>query len=284
MTLTDTKHVVPTKLKLIRAAFKVGGVIAPALAARYALNIFRTPRKRNIPEGAIFEKATWGKVAYQDFHLTTYTWDGDGQTVLLVHGWESSAERVAVLVEPLLAAGYRVVAFDGPAHGNSEGKYADPLEFAEAVVAVANSLGHVHGIIAHSLGAGGTMFALAQYPDLDIDRVVIIGSPEPLRRYPNLFAETVQLPDSVYGRMQGMYEKRIGAHMTETDVSLLTQRIRQQGLVIHDRKDLIVPFADAEAIVASWPNAQHYYTEGYGHRRILKRDDVAEQIVTFLQG
>lgn len=282
MTLTSTKDTVPTKLRLIRAAFRVGGTLAPGIAARYALNLFRTPRNRTVPAAAIFDRAAVGSVPYLDFHLTTYTW-GDGEkTVLLVHGWESSAERVSVLVEPLLAAGYRVVAFDGPAHGRSEGQYADPLEFADAVYAVAQAVGELHAVIAHSLGAGGTMLTLAQHPQLPVERVVIIGAPDVLRRYPELFAQTVMLPDPVYRRMIDAYEQRLGIELPKTDVHLLAQQVGRPGLVIHDRSDRIVPFADAEAIVAGWPGAEHHFTKGYGHRRILAKDDVVARIIAFL--
>jgi pimeloyl-ACP methyl ester carboxylesterase len=285
MTLTDRNHTTPLKFKLIRAAFQVGGVIAPGLAARYAMNIFRTPRKRSETNGDLFDRAAIGSVPYVDFNLTTYTWEPSTpteQTVLLVHGWESSAARVSVLVEPLLNAGYRVVAFDGPAHGRSEGQYADPLEFSDAVIAVLGQIGTVRGVIAHSLGAGGTMAAVGRYPDLPIERVVIIGAPDILRRYPELFATTVGLPDSVYNGMKSLYEDRLGMALTDTDVSKLVKQIRQPGLVIHDQKDRIVPFSDAENIVANWDGAESLFTSGYGHRRILSQPEVAKRIVAFL--
>lgn len=282
MTLTNTKNTTPIKLRVIQTAFQIGGAVAPQLAAQYALNLFRTPRKRTVPSGDLFDRASIGQVPYLDFCLTTYTWDGAGDTILLMHGWESSAERVSVLVEPLLEAGYRVVTLDGPAHGRSEGKYADPLEFADAVVTVINQIGAVRAVIAHSLGAGGTMAALGRNPDLPVERVVIIGSPDPLRRYPDLFAETVGLPPKVYAAMKGIYEERLGMALTDTDVSLLAQRIKQRGLVIHDRSDRIVPFSDAESIVASWEGVAHLFTKGYGHRRILTQPEVIERIVAFL--
>ena len=75
MTLTDRNHATPLKFKLIQAAFQVGGAIAPGLAARYAMNIFRTPRKRSETTGDLFDRATIGSVSYLDFNLTSYTWE-----------------------------------------------------------------------------------------------------------------------------------------------------------------------------------------------------------------
>lgn len=48
--------------------------------------------------------------------VTTYAW-GEGPAVLLVHGWSSHTGCMAGFVDPLLERGFRVVAFDAPAHG-----------------------------------------------------------------------------------------------------------------------------------------------------------------------
>ena len=51
-------------------------------------------------------------------------WDwGEGPTVLLVHGWNGAAAQLAGYVQPLVDAGYHVVAFDQPGHGHSSGTH-----------------------------------------------------------------------------------------------------------------------------------------------------------------
>ena len=61
-----------------------------------------------------------------------FAW-GAGPSVLLVHGWEGRGAQLGALVDPLVAAGYRVVALDGPAHGDSPGRLSTLALPAHAV-------------------------------------------------------------------------------------------------------------------------------------------------------
>lgn len=59
-----------------------------------------------------------------------------------------------------------------------------------------------------------------------------------------------------------------------TDVTALAQRVRCPTLVIHGDRDKIVPFAQAETIVAAIPGARLHVVEGGGHL-MNARDPVA---------
>ena len=65
---------------------------------------------------------------------------GEGPAILLVHGWGGRGAQLAAFVPPLVAAGHTVVAFDGPAHGDSPGRRATLLDFRDAIRAVADWL------------------------------------------------------------------------------------------------------------------------------------------------
>jgi hypothetical protein len=54
-------------------------------------------------------------------------------------------------------------------------------------------------------------------------------------------------------------------------------------LVVHDRSDREVSFANAEQLAQTWPNATLHATTGLGHRRILRDDDVIARAVAFVQ-
>ena len=49
-----------------------------------------------------------------------YTDEGQGRPVVLVHGYTAPATAWVLTVDALLAAGYRAIAFDRRAHGESE--------------------------------------------------------------------------------------------------------------------------------------------------------------------
>ncbi|MFW6193451.1 MAG: alpha/beta hydrolase [Gemmatimonadota bacterium] len=66
--------------------------------------------------------------------MATYAWGEEGPTVLLVHGWSSHTGHMTGFVDPLLRRGFRVVAFDGPAHGRSPGARTDIFELRPTLV------------------------------------------------------------------------------------------------------------------------------------------------------
>lgn len=74
--------------------------------------------------------------------IAAFRWrppSGDGSKaprVMLAHGWESRTARLAAWVDPLLGAGFEVVAFDALAHGETAGRRSSPLTFAAAMSAI----------------------------------------------------------------------------------------------------------------------------------------------------
>ena len=53
--------------------------------------------------------------------------------MVLVHGWGSRAGRFSGMARALAGSGFRVVAYDAPAHGRSTGRLASLPEFARAL-------------------------------------------------------------------------------------------------------------------------------------------------------
>src|SRR5215468_8096629 len=107
----------------LRTTFPVLSAVAPPLAARLAGRLFATPprHKTSEREWIVLSRATPGRVRCGRRTIATWSW-GEGPTVLLVHGWGSRGARLHSFVEPLVAAGYRVVAFDAPGHGDTAGR------------------------------------------------------------------------------------------------------------------------------------------------------------------
>jgi len=53
-------------------------------------------------------------------------------------------------------------------------------------------------------------------------------------------------------------------------------------LVIHDRDDPTVPWADGAAIATAWPGAELVTTTGLGHRDLLRDASVVARAVAFV--
>jgi pimeloyl-ACP methyl ester carboxylesterase len=52
--------------------------------------------------------------------------------------------------------------------------------------------------------------------------------------------------------------------------------------VIHDLKDAVIPYVEAEALANAWPGLKVMTTKGKGHRDILSAPDVLKVIVQFV--
>jgi pimeloyl-ACP methyl ester carboxylesterase len=202
--------------------------------------------------------------------------------VLLAHGWGGHAAQLRGFVFPLLRAGYRVVAFDQPAHGASEGKLSGLPDFADVLAEVASRQGAVQGVVAHSMGGAATALAIAR--GLPVRRAVVIGTSLEVDAYARRFARWHGMPERVREAMQAAIEERFGVRWSQLDVAKLAPRLRAPALVIHDRDDRTVPWAEATRFARLWPQARLLLTQGLGHRRILEDEKVAHAAADFIAG
>lgn len=259
--------------------------MAPGLTARAADLVFcRPPAQQTRPAEAEFlAAAERGQVDVRGRRIATYRWANDGPTVLLMHGWGSHAGRWRVVGGALHEAGFDVVALDGPAHGASPGTRASLVEFAQALSAVQRTLGAVHGVVGHSLGAAAIPVGLA-YEGLATPRAVLLAPPAWPIDWADRMAEHLWWPAQVKQRMIARIEARLGYRWHDFDIPALAAQRAEPALLIHDTDDTDVPPHEGAAIAAAWPGARHVETRGLGHRAILRDADVAAQVRDFLLG
>jgi pimeloyl-ACP methyl ester carboxylesterase len=106
-----------------------------------------------------------------------------GSTVLLVPGYTGSKEDFRLVLEPLAAAGHRVVALDQRGQHQSPGG-TDPSSFttdalAQDVLAVAEQLGPVH-LVGHSFGGLVSRAAVLERPEAFRSLVLMCSGPAAL--------------------------------------------------------------------------------------------------------
>src|SRR5207247_1512114 len=131
--------------------------------------LFTTPRRHRRPDRERAVLATARELVV-DVTLRAPRWHGaqcsiaawrwgSGPTVLLVHGWEGRGSQLGAFVEPLVAAGMSVVAFDAPGHGDSPDHRLYLTDLADCIADVIATVGPVHAIVAHSFGAAAALLA-----------------------------------------------------------------------------------------------------------------------------
>jgi pimeloyl-ACP methyl ester carboxylesterase len=263
----------------LRTFFAVAGAVAPRAAGRVALRLFCTPRRHHRPAWEA-DLAKRGETFRIGPELAAHGW-GSGPTVLLVHGWEGRGTQLGRFVEPLVDAGFRVVAFDGPAHGDSPGKHSDLIEAAEALRKVARELGPLAAVVGHSFGGAVTTLALER--SLHTSAVVLISSPSSVHGVLERFCALAGIRGQATRAFREAIEARTRVRVEDVEIFERVSRLQVPALIVHDRDDREVPFHDGERLAGRWPAATLIATRGLGHRRILKDDAVIRGAVAFVR-
>ena len=269
-------------LNAVRAVFGTVGRLSPALAARWAESLFFRPSRADTRphEEAFLADGRPFSFSTSRGTLAAWSW-GEGPAVLLVHGWSSRTARFRVITPALVAAGFRVIGYDHPAHGDSPGRRTSLIEVSATLLEVTAQTGPLYAAVGHSLG--GAAIAVALSRGLSLARAVLIApfsaSPDFVAR----FAAMVNLPDAARDLMIRNIERRFQMRFEDLYIPSLVSRFTIPAMVIHDREDLDIPFSEGEAIARAWPGAEMVEAEGVGHHAIMRDEEVAARIARFLK-
>lgn len=225
------------------------------------------------------------KVKHDAGELAVTTWgDESNPKVLLMHGWGGARAQMTGFVNPLLQAGYFVVAYDQPAHGESDGVQTNVLEIAPTMDVMLNQFGKFDAIIAHSFGTLITSYALVNKNFPPPAKLIYFGAFNNLLDALPRFQEIAKLPDALIHAMREMIYANFGTGILEKIINEnLVKEIKIPALMFHDRSDEVTPVEDSRAIANAWTHAQYIETNGLGHRGALQSSDVHEQVINFLE-
>ena len=250
---------------------------APRLAERFVEKAFFSPRSS--PPSA--EQQRWldrgdpFHLRVHDKRIQGWRW-GTGPGVLLVHGWNGRGIQFHRFIAPLIDAGYAAIAFDGPAHGASEGRSTSYFEFTDTVRALIepNRGLDIRGIIGHSFGAAAVVNGLA-HQGLAIDSVLLA----PALRLKDMLMDAFDrhgIPPMIFENLISAYEIRFGYSLQHDDPHLRLKDLRSSVLVIHDHDDPIIAHRDSRTATHGFGHVTLHTTHGLGHKRILTDPAVVE--------
>lgn len=260
---------------LLRTVGRLFGRMFPGAAASLARHLATRPQR----PGQRPAPASAQPVSFR-FGLAGLRWGETGPVVLALHGWQGRAAQFRGLGERLAHRGYRLIALDAPAHGRSPGRDADPVVFADALQEVASELGPLHAVVGHSMGGASSLLALTR--GLEAGRGVAIAAPAGLVGVLTRLSQHLGLPEEARRRFFAKMQARTGLAPEAMDIDSMAGGLDQPLLVVHDRDDRVVPFADAERIVRATRGRLHE-TRGLGHSDVLRNGAVLDHIVDFLE-
>lgn len=298
----------PLPLRLIRAGFATAGRV-PALGGPAALRLFQTPvgarvapsespRMRAAVDLFASGERAWltvdaglpvGAGRPSPVRVRAYRFgpspEAGAPRLLLVHGFTSRALHLAAYVRAALDAGWSVSALDLPGHGESPGRRCPAPVAARAIRALARRDGPVTAVLGHSFG--GAMTALAVDPDFEAEerlavrRAVLLAAPDALADVTRRFADTVGLAPAARLAFERRLARQNGRPVEAFKARDIWAGLDLPLLVVHDRGDAEVPFADGQA-VALRAKARTRFTEGLGHRKVLYDPGTVAAVMAFL--
>ncbi|NTU77803.1 MAG: alpha/beta hydrolase [Chloroflexales bacterium] len=136
--------------------------------AQLAGQLSAAERKRLTDEQGLLEQARFVKLNGVVHHYMDYG-PRDGEPLVLVHGWDCSSYWWHYIIDPMVAAGYRVILYDLRGHGFSN---SDPdqgyriADFSDDLRELGNVLQlSAHHVAAFSLGAFVALHYAAHNPE-----------------------------------------------------------------------------------------------------------------------
>jgi pimeloyl-ACP methyl ester carboxylesterase len=277
-------------LQFLRTKFKTLGMVSPSVAGKLAFKLFCTPypkyKKRKAP--AIFHQAVRIQIQLSDKTIIKgYSWDApkpNGKSILIAHGYASYFYKFEQYIQPLLKAGFKVIGFDAPGHGRSEGKYINVLLYKNTIDSIIEHFGPIDHFMGHSLGAL-TMALVAEHTPNAADHKFVLIAPatKTTTTFENFFTMmhfTEEVKNAFYAELKNISTLPV----TYFEADRAIEKYAGPILWVHDEGDTVCPYADLKKFKDKAPeNIKFLITNGLGHNKIYKTPAVIDQIISFLQ-
>ena len=215
--------------------------------------------------------------------ICTYHWPGEGPSVLLLHGWESSTARWHKLFPQLRENGYDIYALDAPAHGRSGGKRFNIFAYCQVIQAYFEHRGRAQDIwIGHSGGGMASIYfcSQAQFTFRPKD-LVCMAVPGELVNFIDKFCSFLGANERVKYGIEQNFMRKMQTRFADVNFKEFVKRIGVPGLIIHDEEDDVAPIEGARVMHDNWSDSRLATTQGYGHS--LAGDQVPTLIISYLQ-
>ena len=275
----------------IQTKFKVLRVVSKRKAAEQAFQLFSTPflksKKKGDPKNAelLSFKLKLPNGKKDELTIRGYRWNHpQAVKVLILHGFGSAACKFERYVSPLVKKGYEVLAFDAPAHGDSDGKTTNAVEYSAMIKRVIELYGPIRGFIAHSFGGIALSLALEETVHDENTRIVFIApATETTSAVDGAFAMLKINDAAVRKEFDSIIYNISGKETAWFSIRRAMNNIKAKVLWIHDEDDDITPLNDALKVKEdAHPNIEFVVTKGLGHRKIYHDAAIKNKVVEFL--
>jgi pimeloyl-ACP methyl ester carboxylesterase len=202
---------------------------------------------------------------------------------LIAHGYASYFYKFEQYIQPLLKKGFRVIGFDAPGHGRSQGKYINVIIYRDAIHAIMKQFGPIDHFIGHSLG-GLTLSLIAETIDApESHKFVLVAPATKTNSTFEGFFRLMHFDEPLKKAFNSLVESMSGKKISFFEVDRAIQDFKGKVLWVHDQEDPVCAYKDLENFKNKQPlNTEFLITNGLGHNKIYKTQAVIDKIVHFL--
>jgi pimeloyl-ACP methyl ester carboxylesterase len=272
------------KIAAIKTNIRLISIFSRRKAAQKLFKIFCTPYakyyRKNTPT-----QAQLTQFNFEGKNIVGYTWNTAAtKRVLLLHGFASAAYKFDAYVQPLVDKGYCVLSFDAPAHGSSQGKTVNAMEYCRMILQIQEKFGPINCFIAHSFAGLAVCLAFEIMMQQNDTKLVLIAPATETTSALNGMYKLLNVQDEALKKeMEQLVFDLSGHYPNWFSIRRVIQNIKGQVLWLHDEDDDITPFADALKVKEN--NNAHVkfsVSKGLGHNKIYHDEVVKKQIFEFL--
>ena len=257
--------------------------LAPNATKNIVLNRFFKPMSYALTplERQFLENGSSFHIHVHNKGIRCWKW-GRGPGILFVHGWNGRGVNFAYFFKPLIDAGYSVITYDAPSHGESDGQVTNYFELSDTVRSFFDpSHGfNIQGIIAYSIGASAAINCISKDKPF-IDAVLIAPALKLKEILFNAFNHH-GVPKIVYRNLVAEMERYYGYDVHQDNPDVLAKTISTKMLIVHDKDDRTIPYTDSKILSEKTDNIFLHTTEGLGHKRILRDSAVVDVITSYI--
>ncbi|MCL9807768.1 alpha/beta fold hydrolase [Flavobacterium luminosum] len=269
-------------VKSIAWYIKLIAFLSHKRASYLAYRFFSEPREGKLSKDKLPKvlKNTFTETfTEEETHFQVYVWEGNENTVLLVHGWESNASRWENLLPFLQRSGSTIVALDAPAHGLSGGKIFSIPQYAQFIHKTVEKYQPQY-LIGHSIGGKTCLYYQYLYPNNSIQKMVILGAPSDFTILIKNFARILDLSNAIVADLEARYIEFFQQQLEDFSGQKFASHLKVKGLIAHDVDDDVVSVKEGLKIAQAWKDAQYIETKGLGHS--MHNEALYQNIYEFL--
>ena len=272
--------------KSIGLGINCSALISKKRAGQRAYGLFTTPPTPQLREKELefLNTSTRFDTMRGGRRIVEYHWGEElAPYILLSYGWGYNAGRWRHFVGPLVEAGYRVIAYDPPGHGQAVRERLNFVENVDIIADLIRHYGRPEVTIGHSFGGSCSVQAMSFLPKtLHPRKMVVMGAFSNAQTSVfKSFKNGLGLHQGVYQEFENCIAAAAGDRFRSFDIGRGTAGLGHvPALIVHDPQDKVTSGNQALGFHAYWPGSALYLPLGARHH--LGTPRVTNAIVDFV--